>query len=104
MHAPRQLPVANSRRERLSPIDLLARRPQRIFRGVIDSSHSELLAEQAVDDASSDDETEDDEIRCQAWPGFYHCRLLCCPRRGRIGSFVVAESESTYARAWELLD
>ena len=39
---------------------------------MIDGSYSELLAEQAVDDAAGDDETDYDEERCQTWSGFDH--------------------------------
>jgi hypothetical protein len=49
---------------------------------VIDGSDPELLAEQAVDDASGDDETEDDEERCQTWSGLIIACLLCCSRMG----------------------
>jgi len=50
---------------------------------VIDGSDPDLLAEQAVDDVASDDETEDDEKRCQTWPPVWIiARLLCCPRMG----------------------
>jgi len=49
---------------------------------VIDGSYSELLAEQAVDDAAGDDETEDDERRCQAWSGLIMAASPVLPAHG----------------------
>jgi hypothetical protein len=80
----------------LAPVDLLGR-PRRARRRVIDSSDPELLAEQAINDASNDDETEDDEIRSQTWPGFDHWASPLLTRSGRTGSFLSIESESTDA-------
>jgi len=36
-------------------------------------SDPDLLAEQAVDEAASDADTEDDEKRCQTWLRSDHC-------------------------------
>ena len=51
---------------------------------MIDGSDPDLLAEQAVDDAAGDDETEDDEKRCRTWPGLDHCPPLVLLTHGRM--------------------
>jgi hypothetical protein len=63
----------------------------------MDSSDPELLAEQAADDASSDDETDGDEKHWQTQSRLDHCPPLVLPTHGRSRSCSLIESESTYA-------
>jgi hypothetical protein len=54
---------------------------------VTDGCDPESVADQAVDDAAGDNDTEHDEKRCQSWPILIIARLLCRPRMGAADHF-----------------